>query len=230
MRRSRILAGIQIVVGVAIVALALSVARPHAAQAETPSQFIASLGDNAIGVLVDDALTDAERIALFRGLMVERFDLPLISRYVLGVHWRRASPQQRDEYSVLFEAFIVRIYSSRLGNYGGETLRVKSALARAGKDTIVTTEVRGPGRPLVKVDWRVRGKAGTYKVVDIIIEGMSMVITQRDEFAAVIRRSGGNLEGLLVRLRKTTAPASNQQVSQADTNLTERGTQSLWEN
>ena len=146
MRRSRLLEVVRIAAGVAIVALTLSVARPHTAQADTPSQFIALLGDNAISTLLDDSLTDAERIKLFRGLMLERFDLPLISRFVLGVHWRRASAEQRDEYSVLFEAFIVQIYSSRLGTYGGETLRVKSARA-AGKDTIVITEVRGQGRP-----------------------------------------------------------------------------------
>ena len=229
MRSPRILAGIQIAAGVAIAALILSVVRPQAVQAETPSQFIASLGDNAIGVLVDDALTDGERIRLFRGLMVERFDLPLISRYVLGVQWRRATPEQRDEYSVLFEEFIVQIYSSRLGNYGGQSLLVKSARV-ARKDTIVRTEASGPRRPLVKVDWRVRGNAGTYKVVDIIIEGMSMVITQRDEFAAVIRRSGGNLEGLLVRLRETTSPDSAQRVSRADLNPSAQDTQSLHEN
>ncbi len=221
MRRSRLLEYVQIAAGVAIVAIALSVARPHMAQADTPSQFIASLGDNAISMLVDDALTNAERITLFRGLMVERFDLPLMSRYVLGVHWRRASAEQREEYAVLFEAFIVRIYSSRLGNYGGETLRVKSARA-AGKDTIVTSEVRGPGTPSLKVDWRVRGDAGTYKVVDIIVEGASMVTMQRDEFASVIRRSGGNLEGLLARLRAITAPVGAQQVSQSDLDLAER--------
>lgn len=229
MRSPRILAGIQIAAGVAIAALILSVVRPQAVQAETPSQFIASLGDNAIGVLVDDALTDGERIRLFRGLMVERFDLPLISRYVLGVQWRRATPEQRDEYSVLFEEFIVQIYSSRLGNYGGQSLLVKSARV-ARKDTIVKTEVSGPGRPLVRVDWRVRGNAGTYKVVDIIIEGMSMVITQRDEFAAVIRRSGGKFEGLLVRLREMTSPDSAQQVSRADLNPSAQDTQSLHEN
>ena len=115
----------------------------------------------------------------------------------------------------------MRIYASRLGDYGGETLRVISARA-AGNDTIVTTEVRGPDRPPLKVDWRVRGDAGTYKVVDIIIEGASMVITQRDEFASVIRRSGGNLDGLLARLRASTAPVSGQQVSQADLELAER--------
>ena len=221
MRRSRLLEGIQIAAGVAIVALTLSVARPHAAQADTPSQFIALLGDDAISMLVDDALSNAERIALFRDLMMERFDLPLISRYVLGVHWRRASTEQKNEYSSLFEAFIVRIYSSRLRTYGGQTLRLKSARV-AGKDTIVTTEVRGPGTPLVRVDWRVRGDSGTYKVVDIIIEGASMVITQRDEFASVIRRSGGNLEGLLARLRANTAHGRGPQVSQADLVLAER--------
>ncbi len=221
MRKSRIFKGIRIAALTAMVVLAVSAGHPAAAQDETPSQFIASLADNAIGTLLDNGLTDAERITLFRGVMVERFDLPLISRFVLGVHWRRASSEQREQYSVLFEAFMVRIYSSRLGNYGGETLQIKSARA-AGKDTIVITEIRGQGRPSLRVDWRVREDDGAYKVVDVIIEGASMVVTQRDEFASVIRRSGGNLEGLLARLRATTAPVSIQQVSQADLELVAR--------
>lgn len=215
MPKSRILVGVQFAAGVAIVALILSLARPHAAQAETPSQFITSLGDTAIEVLVDDTLTDAERVESFRGLMVERFDLPLISRYVLGLHWRRASAEQRDEYSVLFEAFLVRIYSSRLGTYGSETLLVKSARQGGKKDTIVSTDIGKKGGPLVEVNWRVRNTDHGYKVVDIIIEGISMVITQRDEFASVIRRSGGNLEGLLAKLRETTSPAGDRQLRQA---------------
>ena len=213
MRQSRILVGVQFVAGVAFVALILSLVRPHAAQAETPSQFVTSLGDTAIELLVDDALTEAERVELFRGLMVERFDLPLISRYVLGVHWRRASADQRYEYSVLFEAFLVKIYSSRLGTYGGQALQVKSARQRGKKDTIVTTDIGKKGGPLVEVDWRIRRTDQGYKVVDIIIEGISMVITQRDEFASVIRRSGGNLEGLLAKLRENTSP--DQRLRQA---------------
>lgn len=200
---------------VAIVALAFSLARPPAAQAETPSEFVTTLGENAIGMLVDETMDPGERDRLFRDLMVERFDLPLISRYVLGVQWRRAKPVQKDEYTVLFQEFIVQVYSSRLRNYGGQTFQVKSARA-AKKDTIVTTEVRGPATPPVRVDWRVRGEAANYKVVDIIIEGVSMVITQRAEFAAVIRQSGGNMDGLLARLRESTSPAADQQVSQAD--------------
>lgn len=221
MRKLRLLANIRIAAGVALAVLALSLAQPPAAQAETPSEFISTLGDDAIGMLTDDALTGAERVDLFRGLMIERFDLPLMSRYILGVHWRRASAAQRDEYSVLFEAFIVKIYSSRLGNYGGQTMRIKKTRA-AGKDTVVSSEIGGAGTPTVRVDWRVRGEDGNYKVVDIIIEGASMVITQRDEFASVIGRSGGKLEGLLARLRATTSPDAIREVSEADLELAKR--------
>lgn len=228
MPKSTLLAKIRIGAGLALAALAFSLAQPHAARAETPTDFISTLGDAAIGMLADDALADAERIGLFRDLMVERFDLPLMSRFILGVHWRRASAEQRDEYSVLFEAFIVQIYSSRLGNYGGQTLRIKSTRT-AGTDTVVSSEILGPGAPTVRVDWRVRGEAGNYKVVDIIIEGVSMVITQRDEFASVIRRSGGKLDGLLARLRATTSPGGGRQASEADIELTERSPGSIWE-
>ncbi len=223
MRKFRLLANIRIAAGVALTALALSLAHPPAAQAETPSEFISTLGDSAINMLVDDSLTEGERVDLFRSLMIERFDLPLMSRYILGIHWRRASAAQRDEYTVLFEAFIVQIYSSRLGNYGGQTLRIKKARV-AGKDTVVSSEIGGADSPAVRVDWRVRGGNGDYKVVDIIIEGASMVITQRDEFASVIRRSGGNLEGLLARLRTTTSPPADQQISQADVDEAKRYT------
>lgn len=215
MRKFRVVAKLRIAAGVALATIALTLAHPPAVQAETPSEFIALLGDNAITMLSDDSLSDGARTDQFRNLMIERFDLQLMSRYILGVHWRRASAEQRDEYTVLFEAFIVQIYSSRLGNYGGQTLHVKKARA-AGKDTVVSSEIRGPGAPTVRVDWRVRGEENNYRVVDIIIEGASMVITQRDEFASVIGRSGGKLEGLLVRLRATTSPDRRQQVSQAE--------------
>lgn len=180
----------------------LAVAPPATAQAETASEFVATLGDNAIRMLIEEGVDDGERIASFRELLLDGFDLPLISRFALGVHWRRASAEQRAEYTELFEKFLVQSYAARLGQYGGESLRVKAARNGGEKDTIVSTEIIQKGRPPVKVDWRVRNGGDRYKVVDVIVEGVSMVITQRDEFSSVIRRSGGNVEGLLAKLRK----------------------------
>ena len=201
MRKPKIFPGTRSALGVGILFLVLSFAQAPAARAETPSKFITSLGDTAISVLVDATLTDEERIRRFRVLLAERFDLPLISRYVLGIYWRRASAEQKDEYSVLFEDYLVNIYASAIGRYGGENLSIKSSHS-VGKDTIVRTEVHGPRIPTLKIDWRIRGDAGNYKVVDIIVEGVSLVIIQRDQFASVIRRAGGDIEGLLLELRE----------------------------
>jgi phospholipid transport system substrate-binding protein len=170
------------------------------AQADT-EKFIASLGDRALQVLVVDSQSEAEREDAFRGLLSEGFDLRLISRYALGRYWRRATKEQRAEYAKLFEDFIVETYVARLSEYSGETLKVVSSRPD-DQDTIVHSEIVRDGRPPIRVDWRVRNGDEQLKIIDVVVEGVSMLLTQRDEFASVIQRSGGNVEGLLARLRE----------------------------
>jgi phospholipid transport system substrate-binding protein len=169
-------------------------------QADT-EKFIASLGDRALQVLVVDSQSEAEREDAFRGLLSEGFDLRLISRYALGRYWRRATKEQRAEYAKLFEDFIVETYVARLSEYSGETLKVVSSRPD-DQDTIVHSEIVRDGRPPIRVDWRVRNGDEQLKIIDVVVEGVSMLLTQRDEFASVIQRSGGNVEGLLARLRE----------------------------
>lgn len=186
----------------AVLTLAMAAAaQPSVAQPNSAAEFVATLGDNAIRMLVEEGVTPDQRIANFRELLLKGFDVPLIGRFVLGIHWRRASAEQRTEYAELFQNFLVQSYAARLGQYGGESLRVKATRGEGDEDAVVSTEILQQGRPPVKVDWRVRRGEESYKVVDVIVEGISMVITQRDEFSSVIRRSGGNVEGLLSRLR-----------------------------
>ena len=170
------------------------------AQADT-EKFIASLGDRALQVLVVDSQSEAEREDAFRGLLSEGFDLRLISRYALGRYWRRATKEQRAEYAKLFEDFIVETYVARLSEYSGETLKVVGSRPD-DQDTIVHSEIVRDGRPPIRVDWRVRNGDEQLKIIDVVVEGVSMLLTQRDEFASVIQRSGGNVEGLLERLRE----------------------------
>jgi phospholipid transport system substrate-binding protein len=174
------------------------------ARADNTEQFIASLGDRALQVLVVDSQDAAARDTAFRGILDEGFDLPLIGRYALGRYWRRATPEQRSEYVKLFEDFIVVTYVARLGEYSGETLRVVSSRSD-DQDTIVTSEIVLEGRQSIRVDWRVRNGDSEPKIIDVIVEGISMLLTQRDEFASVIQRSGGNVEGLLTRLREKSS-------------------------
>ena len=174
------------------------------ARAVNAEQFIASLGDRALQILAGGSQNPSERDIAFRKVLDEGFDLALIGRYAMGRYWRRATQEQRSEYIKLFKDFIVVTYIARLGEYSGETLRVVSS-RRDDQDTIVTSEIVMEGRPSIRVDWRVRNDASDgseTKIIDVIVEGISMLLTQRDEFASVIQRSGGNVEGLLVRLRK----------------------------
>jgi len=170
------------------------------AQADT-EKFIASLGDRALQVLVVDSQSEAEREDAFRGLLSEGFDLRLISRYALGRYWRRATKEQRAEYAKLFEDFIVETYVARLSEYSGETLKVVGSRPD-DQDTIVHSEIVRDGRPPIRVDWRVRNGDEQLKIIDVVVEGVSMLLTQRDEFASVIQSAGGNVEGLLARLRE----------------------------
>ncbi|MCE2481740.1 MAG: ABC transporter substrate-binding protein [Alphaproteobacteria bacterium] len=184
------------------VLLAACVVSTPASRAEVdgPVGFIERLGVQAIEMLADPALTEQEQISEFRRILVAAFDLPTIARFVLGRYWRRATTEERREFESLLEDYIVTTYAARLGRYRGETLAVGAA--RGEGDILVASEIIPHEGPPVRVDWRVRGGPGSYKIVDVVVEGISMVITQRSAFASVIQRSGGRVSGLLSELRK----------------------------
>ncbi len=174
------------------------------ADADTPDNFIKAIGGEAIEMLGDPVLTEQERGDEFRRLLVTAFDLRSIGRFVLGRYWRRAMPDERREFESLFEDYIVATYAARLGRYQGETLAVGATRGQGNGDIQVATEIVPRNGPPVRVEWRVRGKPGSYKIIDVVVEGVSMVITYRSEFASVIQRSGGQVSGLLDELRKKT--------------------------
>jgi len=169
-----------------------------------PKDFIADLGDRAIRTLADTTVGDSSRRMQFRELFLDGFDVKSLSRYAIGRYWRKASSAQRSEYQRLFTDFIVNTYASRFGQYSGEKLVVTGERAVKGKDTIVHSDIVRPDGAPVRVDWRVRKRDDEYKVIDIIVEGVSMAITQREEFASVIRHHGGEVDGLIRELKSKT--------------------------
>lgn len=172
--------------------------------ASGPDAFVKATGNQAFNSLGGE-ITNDERAKRFREILTERFDLKTIARFVLGRYWRIADKKQRGEYVHLFEEFIVQAYAHRFKDLSGKEFHVKQTRELTARDKLVLSEVIvAPGRPPVRVNWRVRGPDSKYRIVDVTVEGISMSVTQRDEFAAVIRRNGGKVEGLLVALRKKT--------------------------
>ena len=195
--------------GLLIVLIPLS-ARANSSTAEdNAAAFVQSLGNRAIAVLTGSGVNQDQRNGRFRHLLIEGFDVPAIGRFVLGRYWRVATGDQRREYLVLFENLLIQSYAGRFGEYSGEKFKVGNTVAVKGSDSVVHSVIeRVDGGP-VRVDWRVRQPNSSYKIVDVIVEGVSMSITQRSEFASVIRRNGGNVEGLLTVLRAKTAVLAN---------------------
>ena len=176
-------------------------AQPAAASDDPALTFIQGLGDQAISVLKDKANTTfEEREAAFREVMVRGFDIPIVARFVLGRHWKTASKEQRKEYRAIFVDFIVRVYASRFDSYGGELFTARSVINDESGDKIVRAQiVRPSGGDPIGVDFRVRKRDEGYKVIDVSVEGISMLHTHRVEFASVVNRKG--VDGLLGDLR-----------------------------
>ncbi len=169
--------------------------------------FMNKLWSRAIEVL-NNKTPIAQRQAQFRELFHDDFDCPGIARFVLGRYWRSASPDEQKEFLKLFEDYVVFVYTTRLSDFGGEQFKVSGS--RPDQDAvIVSTDVITPGAPQpLKIDWRLVNDDGAFKIADVIVEGVSMMVTQRSEFASVIQRHGGQVQNLLDLMREKTASAA----------------------
>ena len=167
---------------------------------EDPSSFVKQLGDRTIAVLTNESFSAEDRMTQYRQLLREGFAVNTIARFALGRYWRAATPDIREEYLGLFQEFVLDIYSKRLNGFSGETFTIIKSQPIDETDTMVSTEISAADGPAIRVDYRVRVHNGALQIVDVLVEGISLIITQRSEFASVINRDG--LEGLMDRLRQ----------------------------
>jgi phospholipid transport system substrate-binding protein len=175
-------------------------AEDHGKNAE---KFISSLADQAVEALTNPDISKQDREKRFRVMLKNNFAIKTIARWVLGRHWKKISDAEKTEYLNLFEKLLVVTYVDRFSNYSGESLKIVKSLVNNAKDSVVFSEIGHDGATPIKVDWRVyTSDSVTFKIIDVLVEGVSMGQTQRAEFASVIRQHGGNVEGLLAELRK----------------------------
>ena len=191
---------------VLVASLGLAAAGGRAAPTNEATAFVNDLLGKALQSLADKSLSDEQREKQFRTMLDTKFDMPRISRFVLGRYWTTASDQDKQNFQKLFEDYVVRAYSARFSQYSGEQVKVIGSRPESQTVTLVTSQIlRDNGAPPAKIDWRVRKQDNDYKVVDIDVEGVSMLVTQREEFGSVIQRSGGTIAGLNKTLQERLA-------------------------
>lgn len=173
-------------------------------------QLVERLGQEAVKAFANKDLSTDEKQTHFAKLVSRDFDMRLIGRFVLGKHWRKANKEEREEFLTLFNQYIITTYQKRLSEYSGENLQIVKARPLNDKEFLVNSEIIRPAGPKIHLDWRVRSnKQGELKIIDIMVENVSMALTHRDEFSSVISQNGGKIEGLLVKLRSHIAQKSN---------------------
>lgn len=138
-------------------------------------------------------------------------NLSLLARMTLGRYWRQASAHQRKVFSDVFRRYLLQSFTSRLRRYAGSGLGtvqdrfVVTATKRAGKnDVVVRSLIKPPSGAPLHVDWRLRSREGRFYIIDLVVEGVSLLITQRSEFGSVVERIG--IDGLIGELQTRVAP------------------------
>jgi phospholipid transport system substrate-binding protein len=180
---------------------------PIRAQASNPAeQVVQGLVDDIWATLNTDGVDGSARVDRLMGVLEQRTNVALISRLALGRYWNQLPEAQREDYQQLFRAVVIRSLARRLNGYAEdakgpieERFQILGSASAGKDDTLVRSKVfPRNGQPLA-LDWRLREGASGPAIIDLIVEGASLLVSQRSEFAAVIERN--NLDGLLAELR-----------------------------
>lgn len=178
------------------------------AMALSPAEnFVKELTDKGITEVVEADVSLEEKRKRFHDLFVKAVDLPSIGRFVLGRYWRKASESDRDGFIRSFKDLTVLTWSDRFDEYSGQRLDFLGTQPAGKKGTQVFVKSRvlqSEGEP-VEVIWRVKKKDNGFKIIDIVIEGASMTMTYRNEYASVLQNNGGNVAALSDLLDEKTA-------------------------
>lgn len=206
-----------VAVAAAFLGLALFAAGPQRARAQDAApapkteaaKFVQELGNRAILELTDKTISDSERVDRMRAMLRQSFDETAVSRFVLGTYWNRATPAEQNEFIGLYETLVSYTYAGLFKKYSGETFQVLRERDISG-DIVVYAQINQPsgGQP-IPIEILVRPTDGAYRAIDIKVEGISMPLTHRKEYASVIQRNQGQVAGLLKILREKSASLEN---------------------
>lgn len=182
----------------------LMIGSMQAALAEiAPDEMVKKTADEVLTIIKQDKDIQAGNIAKITQVAEEKvlpnFNFDRTSRMVLGKHWRTASPEQKEAFKLQFRDLLIRTYASALSKYQNQTIEFKPMRMQPGdKEVVVRSEILQPGGQPIAVDYSLEKAGESWKVYDIVIEGVSLVTNYRGQFSEEVKRSG--LDGLIQKL------------------------------
>ncbi len=180
------------------------------AQDTSPEQLVQKITNEVLASIKSDkqlAAGDKQKaVKLAEEKVLPYIDFEEATRLAVGRAWAKATPEQKKRLIAEFRNMLVRTYSNAIGEYQGQTLKVLPSRGKQDpQDTTVRTQFVRPGGPPLPIDFQMRNEGG-WKVYDIAVEGVSLVLTYRSEFDAVVKQEG--IDGLIKRLAQKNTPAA----------------------
>ena len=160
-------------------------------------KLVESLYNDLVATSIKELSIDQQKIEL-KNLFQKYVDIPIIARAVLGKSWRQANSDQRKRFISAFKTYVSHKYGRQFSEFQGTTLEItksRDTLTKAG--VLVSSIVVVPGNPSLKVIWQVSDGSGSLKLVDLRVEGISMLSTERQEFRSKLKKFEGSIDDLI---------------------------------
>ena len=168
--------------------------------------YVQSNVQRGLQILNNRSLTKEQQRVQFRQFLIGLTDLRRIALYTLGPARRTATPAEQDQFVEAFREYAFAVYGAEFEKYSGQTLRVTGSIERAPGDELVRTVLVDPNAPKgqepIEVDFRVYASGGKYSVVDIVVAGLDLAITEQDDFSSFLSQHGGSVRALVQNLRQ----------------------------
>lgn len=172
-------------------AATLGFSGPAAAGTAEAGKFIEKLGNQALSTISDAKLSKDAKQARLERLFSDSVDVPWVAHFVLGRYWKQATDDQKKRYLQAYEKFLIKHYTSRFTDYTSGSFKITATREDSASESTISMQIipgDGKSEP-VQVDYRVR-QGSNLKIFDVIVEGVSLITTQRSEFSSVIANKG----------------------------------------
>ena len=174
------------------------------AYSSNPQEFINELVNDAISKLSDKNLTDDQKSKFIENLALENVDINALGLYTLGELRKSSDKSIILKYQQSFEKYFLKSLTSRLTDYSSSKFEIIGADKKSANYTIISSKITPEnGDPLIKIDWRVYTKNPEKPLIrDLIVEGLSLARTQKEEFASILSSNNNDIEILITKLEE----------------------------